>query len=292
MKVLIRSLIAFLPLFAASCSETEASSSILKFTAIPDHNSTELREKFEPLAAHLGEVLGVTVEYVPTASYPASVEAFKNGDVTLAWFGGLTGVQARETVDGSRAIAQGKADPTFKSYFIANAGTGIERSEEFPAALAGRSFTFGSEASTSGRLMPEYFIRQNTEQSPEEFFGAPNNFSGGHDKTAILVQAGTFEAGALNYKTYDSMVASGKLDPELCRIVWVTPEYVDYNWTAHPDLDTTFGAGFTDRLAAALVAIEDPALLAAVDRAEGLIPASNEDFASIRELAIELKFLR
>jgi len=292
MKALTLALVALLSVFAASCSETVAGPGTLKFTAIPDHNSTELREKFEPLAAHLGEVLGVTVEYVPTASYPASVEAFKNGDVMLAWFGGLTGVQAREAVEGSRAIAQGKADPTFKSYFIVNSDTGIERSDEFPAALAGKSFTFGSESSTSGRLMPEYYIRENTGQSPEEFFGSPNNFSGGHDKTAVLVQAGTFDAGALNYKTYDSMVAEGKLDPERCRIVWVTPDYADYNWTAHPDLDTTFGAGFTDRLAAALVAIEDPELLAAVDRAEGLIPASNEDFDSIRKLAIELKFLR
>ena len=296
MKVLPSSLLASLalvvPLISAGCSDAEASDAVLRFTAIPDHNSTELRAKFDPLAAHLSAELGITVEYIPTASYPASVDAFKNGDVQLAWFGGLTGVQAREAVEGSRAIAQGKADPTFKSYFVVNASTGIEKSDAFPAGLEGKSFTFGSEASTSGRLMPEYFIRENTEKSPEEFFGSPNSYSGGHDKTAKLVEAGSFDAGALNYKTYDSMVAEGKLDPERCRVVWVTPEYADYNWTAHPELDTTFGEGFTDKLASALVAIQDPQLLAAVDRAEGLIPATNQDFESIRQLAIELKFLR
>ncbi|MFT5286303.1 MAG: phosphonate transport system substrate-binding protein [Planctomycetota bacterium] len=292
MKLAVLSLSVSLLLCLTSCTETVASAPILKFTAIPDHNSTELSEKFGPLATHLSTVLGVTVQYVPTASYPASVDSFKNGDVQLAWFGGLTGVQARDAVEGARAIAQGKSDPTFKSYFIVNSDTGIERSDEFPSSLAGKSFTFGSEASTSGRLMPEYHIRENSGQSPEEFFGAPSNFSGGHDKTAILVQAGTFDAGALNYKTYDKMVASGKLDPERCRIVWVTPDYADYNWTAHPSLDQTFGEGFTDRLAEALVSIIDPALLAAVDRPEGMIPASNEDFEAIRQLATQLKFLR
>ncbi len=296
MKVLPSSLLVslalFVPFFSAGCSDAKASDAVLRFTAIPDHNSTELRAKFDPLAAHLSAELGITVEYIPTASYPASVDAFKNGDVQLAWFGGLTGVQAREAVEGSRAIAQGKADPTFKSYFVVNASTGIEKSDAFPAGLEGKSFTFGSEASTSGRLMPEYFIRENTEKSPEEFFGSANSYSGGHDKTAKLVEAGTFDSGALNYKTYDSMVAEGKLDPERCRVVWVTPEYADYNWTAHPELDTTFGEGFTDKLASALVAIQDPELLAAVDRAEGLIPATNQDFESIRQLAIELKFLR
>ena len=93
-------------LVTTSCggSSEAGPTQVLSFTAIPDDNTTELREKFEPLAAHLTEVLGIEVRYVPTASYSASVEAFKNGDVQLAWFGGLTGVQARAAVEGSRAI--------------------------------------------------------------------------------------------------------------------------------------------------------------------------------------------
>lgn len=276
---------------SAACAP-DAASPELTFTAIPDDNATELRERFEPLAEHLSQVLDVPVRYFPTSDYQASVEAFKNGDVQLAWFGGLTGAQARAVVPGARAIAQGAVDPDFRSYFIAHRDTDLERAETFPEGLRGRRFTFGSASSTSGRLMPEHFIRQGTGQSPEEFFGTPNQYSGSHDKTAELVQAGTFEAGALNYKTYDRLVQEGRIDPEVARIVWVTPDYPDYNWTAHPRLDGTFGAGFVDRLQAALVGLDDPALLAAVDRVEGLVPASNEDFESIASLARELGFLR
>lgn len=279
-------------LLACACSESAASAPELRFTAIPDHNTTELKEKFGPVADYLSDELGVEVSYVPTASYSASVEAFKNGDVQLAWFGGLTGAQARAAVDGAQAIAQGKVDPKYKSYFIAHVDSGLERSETFPMALEGKRFTFGSESSTSGRLMPESFIRDATGRSPADFFGTENHYSGSHDQTAKLVEAGTFDAGAINYKTYDKMVASGDLDPERCRIVWVTPEYADYNWTAHPDLETTFGAGFTAKLTEALLAMSDQKLLAAIDRPEGLIEASNEDFAAIRDLAVDLGFLR
>jgi len=289
---LARLLLLALGLLACACSERRASPKVLRFTAIPDNNTTELREKFEPLAAHLSEVLGVPVEYVPTADYAASVETFKNADVLLAWFGGLTGAQARAAVPGARAIAQGKVDPKFLSYFVANADTGLTKSAEFPMGLEGKRFTFGSDSSTSGRLMPEHYIRQNTKKSPEEFFGHANAYSGGHDKTALLVESGAFDAGALNYKTYDEMVAAGKLDPERCRIVWVTPPYPDYNWTAHPALDEDFGAGFTDKVRDALLAIDDPALLAAVQRPEGLIAATNEDFEPIRVLAEQLDFIR
>lgn len=273
-------------LACASCSPSGAGSEAptLYFAAIPDQNRTELESKFRLVAEYLAEELGARVEYVPTTSYAASVEAFVNGDVHLAWFGGVTGVQARRRVNGARAIAQGRVDPEYKSYFIANAAAGIEPSEEFPKALAGRTFTFGSPDSTSGRVMPEFFVRQNTGQAPAEFFATePNAYSGAHDKTAKLVEAGTFDAGALSYKKYDSMVASGKLDPERCVRIWTTPTYPDYNWTVRPDVDALFESGFTERIQAALVACQDPDVLRALDRPEGLIPAKDGDFAAIAE---------
>ena len=91
--------------------EADRHAPVLAFTAIPDQNTTELQEKFKPLADYLSERLDVRVEYLPVRDYQASVELFRNGDVLLAWFGGLTGVQARQTVPGARAIAQGQADP-------------------------------------------------------------------------------------------------------------------------------------------------------------------------------------
>lgn len=281
-------------LLAAACGGGEPPATAerqLRFSAIPDQNTTELAEKFAPFADYLAEALGVPVEYAPAHDYQASVEMFRNGDVDLAWFGGLTGVQARGAVPGARAIAQGEADPRYYSYFIAHRDTGLERADELPADIGSYRFTFGSESSTSGRLMPEYFLRQATGKSPAELFDEPVGFSGSHDKTVELVESGQYEIGAVNYKVYDKRVAAGKTDPEVCRIIWRTPEYADYNWTVRPDLDATFGDGFTDRLQAALLAIDDPELLAALPR-ERLIPARNEEFEGIRQVAEELGMLR
>jgi len=290
MTALPRLLAVLLALAAAGCTPAGAGDH-LHFSAIPDENTTELAAKFQPLATYLTQALGVPCEYVPLSSYAAAVEAFKNGDIDLAWFGGLTGAQARAAVPGARAIAQGRIDPEYKSYFIAHADTGLERSDTFPRALGELSFTFGSDLSTSGRLMPEYFIRQHTQSAPSEFFGTPNHYSGSHDKTAKLVQARTFEAGALGYKSYERLVAEGKLDPQRCRVIWETPSYADYNWSASPTLDARFGEGFTERLQRALIDLKNPELLAAVNRPEGLIAARNSDFERIAQLARELEFL-
>ncbi|MFT5232365.1 MAG: phosphonate transport system substrate-binding protein [Candidatus Krumholzibacteriia bacterium] len=277
----------------AGCGQTVKNEDkpVLRFAAIPDQNTTELQQRLAPLVAHLSEQLGVEVEYVPARDYQASVEMFRNADVQLAWFGGLTGVQARAAVPGARAIAQGAADPEYYSYVIANESTGIERSDEFPHAIAQHTFTFGSPSSTSGRLMPEYFIRQATGKGPDEFFQSPVGYSGSHDKTCEWVESGQFEVGVVNYKVYDRRVANGDTDPEVCRIIWKTPFYADYNFTAHPSLEETFGEGFTAKLQAVLLAIDDPALLSALPRRK-LIAAQNEDFDGIAKVAKDLDMVR
>src|SRR5690606_1761813 len=97
-----------LALTACGAESAEAAAPVLRFTAIPDKNTQDLVAKFDPLADWLARQLGVAVEYVPSGDYEASVQMFKNGDVQLAWFGGLTSVQACAAVPGARAIVMGK----------------------------------------------------------------------------------------------------------------------------------------------------------------------------------------
>lgn len=276
---------------ATACGEDRTATRTLVFSAIPDQDETMLRAKFEPVARYLSEQLGVPVTYLHATSYEAAVEHFINGDVQLAWFGGLSGVQARRRVPGARAIAQGEEDQQFFSYFIANASAGIEPGDAFPQALRGKRFTFGAAGSTSGRLLPEHFIRANTGQSPQEFFGRENHYAESHDETIELVAAGAFDAGVVNYTVYDRRVRDGKTDPAVCRVIWKTPTFADYNFTAHPALEQAFGAGFIDRLQRALLDLREPQLLSAFPRRR-LIAASNADYASIEALATELGFVR
>ena len=281
-------LLALLPLAVPAGAAEE----VFRFTAIPDQDTARLKERFDKIAVYLGSKLGVAVEYVPVKSYAASVSAFKNGEVQLAWFGGLSGVQARRGVPGSQAIAQGQEDLEFVTYFIAHASTGIlekkpcacsgEKAESvFPAGIAGRTFTFGSKGSTSGRLMPEYFIRQHFGKPPAEVFERVG-FSGDHSKTLALVQSGAYQAGALNYKVWHNEAAAGKVDTSKVRIIWRTPTYPDYNWSIRGDVDDRYGEGFTGRVRQALLGMEDRALLDSFPRAR-FIAADNDMYAPILE---------
>ena len=254
----------------------------LIFTAIPDQDESRLRTRFGKVAAYLQNKLGVDVKYVPVKSYAAAVTAFRNDQVQLAWFGGLSGVRARSLVKGSKAIAQGSEDVSFVTYFIAHASTKLGEQKSFPKAIAGRTFTFGSKGSTSGRLMPEFHIRKVFGKAPNKIFSRVG-FSGDHSRTIALVQSGAYEVGAVNFKVWENEMKAGKIDKSKIKIVWRTPTYPDYQWSIRGDVDKRFGMGFADKVRGSLLSMNDPALLKAFPRS-GFIPAKNADYDSIEKV--------
>ena len=278
-------------LLVAALSTISAWGADFTFTAIPDQDTTRLEERFGKIADYLSEELGITVKYIPVKSYSASVQAFKNNEVQLAWFGGLSGVQARIAVPNSVAIAQGVEDPDFISYFIANTSTGLAFSEKFPKDIADKTFTFGSKGSTSGRLMPEFFIREAFEGKEPRAVFKRVGFSGDHSKTLALVQAGSYEVGAMNFKVWLKEVEAGKVDPTKVQVIWRTPGYPDYNWTIRGSVEETYGEGFIKKVQGALLNITDPAILNAFPRAK-FIAADNSMYQSILDTAIEVGIIR
>jgi phosphonate transport system substrate-binding protein len=256
------------------------------FTAIPDQDESALKARFNKIADYLGKTLGVKVKYIPVKSYSAAVTAFRNNQVQLAWFGGLSGVRARLLVKGSEAIAQGYEDQFFETYFIANASTGLKPSKDFPKAIAGKTFTFGSKGSTSGRLMPEFHVRKAFGKAPEKIFKRVG-FSGSHSRTVSLVNSGAYEVGAVNFKVYEKELKAGKIDPKKVSVIWKTPHYADYNWSIRGDVEKAFGKGFKAKVKKALLDMKDPDLLKSFPR-KSFISATNKDFKKILDTAKSL----
>ena len=280
MSNLSRLILSTVLCLAASLS---AQAETFTFTAIPDADASRLQERFDKVADYLSAELGVEVKYIPVKSYAAAITAFKNNQVQLAWFGGLSGVQARRLVVNSEAIAQGYEDQLFKTYFIAHNSTGLTEADAFPADIQGKTFTFGSKGSTSGRLMPEFHIREQFNMAPEQAF-ARVGFSGDHSQTIAQVQAGAYQVGAVNYQVWETELASGKIDPSKVSVIWRTPTYPDYQWTIRGDVDARYGDNFKARVTQALLNMTDPDLLASFPR-QSFIPASNQDYVPIENTA-------
>ena len=284
-------------LTSCSAPDKDAKQAVLQIGAIPDQNPEKLNRLYGALSEELSEKLEVPVRYAPVSNYAAAVSAFRTGSLDLVWFGGLTGVQARLQTPGARVLAQRDIDAEFTSVFIANGASGLRpfTSADQLVELKGRRLAFGSESSTSGRLMPQYFMGENGVK-PDDLAGGGPGFSGSHDATIAVVQSGAYEVGALNEQVWRSNVKDGRVDPDKVKVIWRTPPYVDYHWVVRPDLDARFGDGFTDNLQSSLLELsaetENGAAILELFGAERFIPAQDDDYVMIETVGRQLGKIR
>ena len=264
----------------------------LTISGIPDQDPEKLNRLHGGVASYLADALGVEVEYVPVVDYTAAVSSFRLGDLDAVWFGGLTGVQARLQTPGAKLVAQRDIDAEFQSVFIANTSANLDPIAEVGGldTVKGHSVTFGSESSTSGRLMPQYFLDQ-AGVTVDDLEGQPG-FSGSHDATIELVEAGTFEVGALNRQVWETAVAAGTVDPSTVEVIFETPTYADYHWLARPNLDTKFGPGFTRAFQNAILGLDldvpEQAAVLELFAAARFIPTEADNYARIEAIGRKL----
>ena len=283
-------LLLALGLLSACGSDDGDTPETLYIGGIPDQETSLLVRRFDGLSDYLSNKLGVPVEYKPSIDYAAVVTAFANADLHMAWFGALTGAQARAQAPGAMAIAQRPIDAEFVSVYIVQSDLPAQGMED----LDGLTFTFGSINSTSGHLMPRYYLLEAGVDPETDFNGLPN-FSGSHDTTWKLVESGSFQAGALSNTVWDKAVADGRVDTAKVRQVDVTPPYFNYNWSVRGDLDETFGEGFTGRLQEALLDIHldaSQADLLDAFRTDSFVASRNENYAAIESVAKSLGMLQ
>jgi len=266
--------LALLPLAAASAEDK-----VLRVSAIPDEAPTELQRKFKPLGDYLSKELGMEVKFMPVTDYAATVEGLAGGHLDLVWYGGFTFVQARRRTGTAIPLVQREEDAHFHSKFITRTGSGIRSL----ADLKGKTLAFGSESSTSGHLMPRWFLMQNGIQPDRDL--ARYAFSGAHDATAKWVESGKVDAGALNESVWNKLVAEKKVDVSKVEVFYTTPDFYDYNWTVRGDLDAKLAA----RIKAAFLAL-DPArpehkAILDLQRASRFIETRPENYKGIEEAA-------
>lgn len=253
---------------------------VLRVSAIPDEAPTELQRKFKPLGDYLAKETGLKVEFTAVSDYAAVVEGLAAKKIDLAWLGGFTFVQARLRTNGEALpIVQRAEDEVFTSKFIVPADSPVKTLAE----LKGKTFAFGSPSSTSGHLMPRYFLLQDGIDPDHDF--AKIAFSGAHDATVAFVASGRAEAGVLNASVMDKLLEKGDANAGRVRVIATTPPYFDYNWTVRPGLDPAL----REKIANAFLKLDpaDPAHreLMALQRASKFVPTRSENYDGIERAA-------
>ena len=276
MKKAFQTLAAGLMLAAAFAAHAQQ---VFRVTAIPDESPTELARKAAPLMKYLEQRLGMKVEYTPVTDYAASVEALANKQVDMAWFGGFTFVQAQQRSGGKALpLVQREEDTKFRSVFVTT-----DPQIKSLADVKGRNFTFGSQSSTSGHLMPRSFLLGAGIDPDRDFKRVA--YSGAHDATVAAVASGKVDAGALNISVWEKLVADKKVDTAKVRVFYTTPAYFDYNWTVHADMPAAQREKITKAFLDLSSATAEGKEILDLQRATKFIPTRAENYKGVETAA-------
>jgi len=256
-----------------------AAENVLRVSAIPDEAPTELQRKFQPLGAYLEKATGWKVHFVPVTDYAATVEGLAAKKLDLVWYGGFTFVQARRRTGNAIPLVQREEDAHFHSKFIVASGSKAKSL----ADLKGANFAFGSVSSTSGHLMPRFYLLKNGIDPDKDF--AKVAFSGAHDITAKWVESGRVDAGVLNESVFQKLIDEKKIDVTKVRVLWTTPDYYDYNWTVRGDLEPQL----IEKIKGAFLSLDsgkpEQKKILELQRTHKFIPTRPENYRSIEESA-------
>lgn len=250
---------------------------------VPDVDPDTAIEKNSLLADHLEERVDATIELHTTADYAGLVQAMRAEQVGLAYFGGVSYVLAHHKAN-AEAIVVGEKDGStdWQSVFIAHPSAGVETMAAVAEAAGEIDLVFGDPISTSGTVMPTYFLREEHGLDPEDDFESLTHV-GAHDATATAVAGGSGDVGALNARIYDALVGEGTLSDHV--EVWRTPGFPDYPWAVAPSLD----ASTVDAVKTAFTTIDEDGKTEILEQhsVDRYIETSHENFGEL-DTAVEM----
>jgi phosphonate transport system substrate-binding protein len=231
----------------------------------------------KPLVDMLARATKRNVKLIIPTNYAATVEAIGNDSVDLAYFGGLTYLKARKLY-GVVPLVQRDADRQFHSLFITTRPQITKLSD-----LRDKSFAFGDPNSTSGHLQP---VKEMLEAGIDPDKDMRSRYTGNHTATAIAVNNGSVDAGAMDETVYRKLADDKTIDVSKTRVFYTSRPFVDYVWVVRKGLDPATA----DAIKKAFVTTTDPAVLDVL-RATKYVAADDAEYEPLRKVAERLKLL-
>jgi phosphonate transport system substrate-binding protein len=231
----------------------------------------------QPFVDYFAKATGANVKLIIPTNYAATVEAFGNGSLDLAYFGGLTYLKA-SALYGAKPVAQRVEDRNFHSLFITNSPA-INSLKD----LKGKQFAFGDVNSTSGHLIP---VKELLEAGIDPDKDILSHFMGNHTTTALAVASGRVAAGALDESVYKKMVEDKQIDPAKVRVFYTSKPFIDYVWAVRKDLDPAL----VGKIRSGFLEMSDPKVLSIV-RGTKYVVANDQEYDALRVVAKKIGLL-
>ena len=263
----------------------------LDFGIISTESQANLKTLWEPFLESMAAEIGRPVNGFYATDYAGVIEAMGAGKIHLAWYGGKSYIEAA-TRSNAEAFAQTvNADGTkgYYSYLITNKDNPIVAEIDLAAGngdayvvdnAADLTFAFNDPNSTSGFLVPSYYVFAQNGVNPNQAF-KELIFAGSHEATAQAVANNQVDVATNNSESLARLEESDPTARENVEIIWTSSIIPSDPLAYRNDLPDCL----KDELKGFFFNYKDAAILEPLGW-QGVDPAGDADWNTIRELEI------
>jgi phosphonate transport system substrate-binding protein len=263
----------------------------IDFGIISTESQENLQELWEPFLAKMSEDMGRPVNGFYATDYAGVIEAMGAGKIQIAWYGGKSYIEAAKR-SGAEAFAQTVASDGSKGYYahlITNKANPIVGEIDVAAGngdqyvidnASNLTFAFNDPNSTSGFLVPSYYVFAQNGVNPQDAF-SELIFAGSHEATAQAVANNQVDVATNNSESMSRLQETDAEAFEQVQIIWTSPLIPSDPIAYKSDLPECLKEQFQDFF----YTIDDETVLGPLDWS-GFDPASDTDWNTIRELDI------
>ena len=209
-------LLAASALFAAEVKE-------LNFGIIATEKAGALRQMWEPFLDDMSKAVGVKVNGFYATDYAGIIEAQRFNKVQIAWYGNKSAIDAVDRAGGEVFVQFVDLDgtPGYYSYIITHKDSGITSLDQVLKNGKNYSFGIGDPQSTSGTLVPGYYVFTMNKLDPRTHFKVTR--SSNHEGNFLAVLNRQVDVATSNSEMTQKMKEKSPEKMEQIRILWTSP---------------------------------------------------------------------
>lgn len=268
----------------------------IDFGILSTESQDNMKPKVEPFVDVLEAELGRPVNAFYATDYAAVIEGMGAGKVQLAWLGGKSYVSAAERSDAEAFARVINADGTkgYYAYLITNVDNPILKDidiekgngDEYVTQNASElNFAFNDPESTSGFLVPSYYVFAKRGINPNEAF-KQLTFAGSHEATAQAVANNQVDVATNNSEQLVNLEQSDPEARQKIQVIWTSPEIPSDPIAYRKDLPDCLKTQIKDFF----YSYNDPAVLEPLGW-KAFEAAQDADWNTIRELNVGKEIL-
>jgi phosphonate transport system substrate-binding protein len=218
----VRTLLAALSLSAASVAFAQDVKEI-NFGIIATEKAGALRQMWEPFLTDMSKATGLKVNGFYATDYAGIIEAQRFNKIQVAWYGNRSAMDAVDRSNGEvfAQFVDLDGTPGYYSYLITHQDSGITSLDQVLKNGKSYSFGIGDPASTSGTLVPTYYVFTMNKLDPRTHFRVTR--SSNHEGNFLAVLNKQVDVATSNSEMTDKVKEKTPERMEQIRILWTSP---------------------------------------------------------------------